>query len=272
MNNITRKLLSLVLVLTLVCSLAVGVSAKGFEMDWTGLRDWFREEALPQVQEKVEELTHRFDPHWPELPEIPPFENCPSKHFEDVDTARWYHPGVDFCVERGLMVGTGPTTFEPYSNTTRAQLVTMLWRQAGSPEPAAAAPFRDVSAQVYYAKAVAWAYENEIVMGVSETEFAPNAVLTRQDMAVILYRYTEHYLGLEPFLGIAIDLEWLFPDGAEVSEYAVDAMRWAVARTLIMGENNSAYIVMLNPHGLATRAQMANVFCRYCVTVLGWLR
>ena len=270
MKKTIQKVFSLVLAVTLVCSLAVGVNAKGFS--FTGLQDWFREEALPQIQENLEELSHRFEPHWPTLPDIPPLENCPSKHFTDVDTARWYHPGVDFCVKRGLMIGTSATTFEPYANVTRAQLVTMLWRQAGSPAPAGVSPFYDVGQQVYYSKAVAWAYENDIVTGVSEKEFQPNAVLSRQDMAVILYRYTEHYLGIEPFLGIAVDLEWLFPDGGAVSAYAVDAVRWTVARTLILGENNSAYQVMLNPKGLATRAQIANVFCRYCVTVLGWLK
>ena len=107
-------------------------------------------------------------------------KTCPSARFTDVSTDEWYHEAVDYVVENGLFAGTSDTTFTPGGSMTRGMLVTVLWRMAGRPEAKAPAAFRDVDAGQYYAEAVAWAAENGIVAGISETAFAPNAKATRE--------------------------------------------------------------------------------------------
>ena len=107
-------------------------------------------------------------------------KNCPSAKFTDVSASQWYHEAVDYAVVNGLFAGTSDTAFTPNGEMTRGMLVTVLWRMAGKPEAKAAAAFRDVDADQYYAVAVAWAKENGIVAGTSDTTFSPNAKITRE--------------------------------------------------------------------------------------------
>ena len=164
------------------------------------------------------------------------------------------HEGVDFVLENGLMVGMSETKFEPNGQVTRAQLVTILYRLAGEPSTEGMKnPFGDVAEAAWYAEAVIWAANEGIVKGVTETTFAPNAAVTREQIAAILYRYA----GAE-----AVEEDHLknFSDADKISGYAVEAMNWAVAEGLITGMGDGT----VAPKATATRAQIATVLMRYC--------
>ncbi|MBQ1270026.1 MAG: S-layer homology domain-containing protein [Clostridia bacterium] len=187
-------------------------------------------------------------------------KNCPSKKFVDVDQNQWYHEAVDFSIVEGLMNGTSETTYEPLSTTTRAMIVTMLYRLEGEPEVDHEIGFEDVAADTWYTEAVRWAEAEGIVNGYSATEFGPNDYVTREQMVTILHRYAE-------YKGVATDKRddlKAFPDADAVSAWALDAMQWAVEAELIEGMNG-----VLNPTGDANRAQIATVFMRMIQNILG---
>ncbi len=174
--------------------------------------------------------------------------------FRDVATVHWFYDEVRYVWDSGLMQGTGADTFGPDVTTTRAQLVTTLYRLAGQPAVAGANPFADATA-AWYADAVAWASQNGIVEGYSATQFGPEDVVTREQLAAILYRYAGcagyDQTGLGSLAG--------FADGGAVSGWARQAMTWAVGRGLIHGVGSLA-----DPQGSATRAQLAAVITRFC--------
>ena len=176
---------------------------------------------------------------------------CPSTNFTDVEENGWYHTGVDFMVRNGYMNGVAADTFDVEGSLTRAQLVTILYRIAGEPETSAAIPFADVADGQWYTKAIVWAAENGIVKGVNETTFAPNDPITREQIAVILYRYAHEENTEDGKLTS-------FPDAKDISGYALEAMNWAVARGLINGSDGK-----LLPQDTATRAQIAVILARY---------
>ena len=167
----------------------------------------------------------------------------------------WAYPGIAFCLENGLMNGMGGGYFQPAGTTTRAQLVTILWRVLGEPEASAPAPFTDLT-QDWYREAVAWAAENNITNGTSTTTFSPDAPVTREQMVTIFYRMCRDYLELDVSSAAALDS---FPDSASVSPWAQDAMQWAVAVKLISGVGDGSGHASLQPQGSATRAQIATV-------------
>jgi len=185
-------------------------------------------------------------------------DHCPSKAFTDLDLDMWYHESVDYVLRTGLMNGMGNGKFAPNGTVTRAMMVTVLYRMAGEPEAKGTVPFTDVAEDAYYAKAVAWAYENHIVMGVTDTRFAPNTPATREQMATFLYRYAQ-FAGLD--VTAKGNLE-TFPDGNGVSHYALEAMAWAVGQGLLQGDENGKLL----PKNTATRAQMATVLFRFLET------
>lgn len=176
---------------------------------------------------------------------------CPSAAFTDVEENVWYHEGIDFMVRNGYMNGVAADTFDVEGSLTRAQLVTILYRIAGEPETSAAIPFADVADGQWYTKAIVWAAENGIVKGVNETTFAPNDPITREQIAVILYRYAHEENTEDGKLTS-------FPDAKDISSYALEAMNWAVARGLINGSDGK-----LLPQDTATRAQIAVILARY---------
>ena len=182
-------------------------------------------------------------------------DNCPSKDFQDVDTTRWYHEGVDFVVSRHIMNGVGNGMFLPNGILTRGQLVTTLYRLAGEPETEAVTPFLDVDLDQYYGKAVVWAAEHGIAKGMTDTTFAPNMAVTREQMVTFLYRYAK-FSGKD--VTGSYDLTE-FGDAQAVNDFAKAPMAWAVKTGLITGMDG-----LLNPKGNATRAQVATVFLRYC--------
>lgn len=181
-------------------------------------------------------------------------EDCPSAAFTDVSAKDWYHLSIDFVASHDLMGGIGDGKFDPEGTMNRAMLVTVLWRCEGKPT-GAKNPFTDVPAGEWYTDAVAWAAENGIVNGVGDGKFDPLGNVTREQIAVILCRYTE-------VCDIADtskrgDLRG-YPDVKQVSDYAADALAWAVGEGLILGSEGK-----LLPQGDATRAQVATILMRY---------
>lgn len=180
---------------------------------------------------------------------------CPSTNFTDVEENGWYHTGVDFMVRNGFMNGVADDAFDVDGNLTRAQLVTILYRIAGEPESTATNPFADVADGQWYTNAVIWAAENGIVKGVNTTTFAPNDQITREQIATILFRYAKAEKVEGKLAG--------FPDAEKVSNYAADAMAWAVEQGLINGISESDGKTYLAPQETATRAQIAVILMRY---------
>ena len=175
--------------------------------------------------------------------------------FADVAPASWYADAVQYVYENGMMNGTSDTLFSPDATVTRAMIVTILYRLENAPA-AAASGFTDVAAGMYYADAVGWAAANGIVNGVSETRFAPDDPITREQLAAILYRYAQ-FKGYD-VTGSA-DLG-AYTDAAQISAYATAAMQWANAEGLINGDSATT----INPQGNATRAEAATILMRFC--------
>lgn len=179
--------------------------------------------------------------------------------FTDVKTGDWHRDAVAFVFSKGIMGGTSETKFEPETNIDRGMIVTMLHRLEGTPEAAPSA-FTDVKDEQYCAEAIGWASRNGIVQGYSDTEFRPTREITREQLASILYRYAQ-LKGYDT--SEQADLS-AYADAADVSGYALDGMRWAVAKGLISGVTEST----LAPGGSATRAQAAMILMRFCENVV----
>ena len=184
---------------------------------------------------------------------------APDLPFSDVTESDWFYDAVTYAYENGLMDGVGMGLFAPNSETTRAQLVTILHRLAGQPAPSGDSGFSDVETGTWYTDAVAWAAQNGIVNGVSDTQFAPGDDITREQLAVILYRYAT-YQGYD--VSQRADLSG-FVDAGTISTYAQEALSWANAQGLVLGFEDDS----LRPQGTATRAQIAAVLMRFCQTV-----
>lgn len=184
-------------------------------------------------------------------------DNCPSKAFSDLDAKAWYHEGVDYALTNSLMNGVGSGKFEPDGQLTRAQLVTVLYRAAGEPDTGKQVnPFTDVADDAWYTKAVIWAANNGIVNGVAKNTFAPDDSITREQIAAMLYRYAGAKAVKEDKLSA-------FPDAAKVSDWAKEALNWAVASGLINGVADANGTANLEPQATATRAQIATILMRW---------
>ena len=184
-------------------------------------------------------------------------DHCPSKAFTDLDAKAWYHEGVDYALTNGLMNGVGGGKFEPDGQLTRAQLVTVLYRAAGEPDTGKQVnPFTDVADDTWYTKAVIWAANNGIVNGVAKNTFAPDDSITREQIAAMLYRYAGAEAAKEDKLSA-------FPDAAKVSDWAKEALNWAVASGLINGVADANGTANLEPQATATRAQIATILMRW---------
>ncbi|MBR6700573.1 MAG: S-layer homology domain-containing protein, partial [Firmicutes bacterium] len=194
-----------------------------------------------------------------------------SQDYLDVSEADWYTDSVDFVNDQKIMSGVGNDLFAPDSTCTRAMMATILWKMHGSEAPTIHSPFSDLTAD-WYKNAVIWAAENGIANGVSDKGFAPELNVTREQFAAFLYRYAQFKEGiLDPegteavftpahmeFEVNDVDLAG-FKDSAEVSDYAMDAVKWAVEQGIISGtpEGN------IDPKGTATRAEIATMIARY---------
>ena len=163
------------------------------------------------------------------------------------------------------MIGTDRAVFEPETVTTRAMLVTILWRLEGCPAGKAALPYEDVAADAWYADAVRWAQAAGIVEGYSDTLFGPDDVLTREQMVTILYRYAQ-YKACDVSVGENTNI-LSYGDAFEVSEWAIPAMQWACGSGIIIGISDGD-ILNLAPAGSTSRAEMAAILSRYCEGII----
>ena len=181
--------------------------------------------------------------------------------FTDVKTGDWFYEAVQYVYDKGMMTGVSADRFAPASTTTRGMIVTILYRLENEPAVSGGSAFTDVESGAWYADAVAWAAANDIVNGTSATTFAPNSPITREQMATMLYRFAQ-YKGMD-----AVTLQENltgYPDGDQVSDYAIPAMNWAVGQGLIAGMENGTLV----PQGSATRAQVATILMRFCENVM----
>lgn len=173
--------------------------------------------------------------------------------YSDLPAGAWYREGVEDMLAQGLMRGMGGTVFAPEGIVTRAQLVTILYRAAGSPAIRGVGnPFQDVNETLWYGTAVLWGVSQGIVKGVSADRFAPDEPLTRAQLATLLYRFEKALPSAEDHLAV-------FRDAAQVEPYAREAMNWAAGSGLIRGTSAD----LLSPAAPATRAQTAVILSRY---------
>ena len=186
-----------------------------------------------------------------------------TQMFTDVEK-NWAYPGIQYCVTHGIMGGMGDGTFAPTGTTTRAQIVQILYNLEGTPAVSGTTPFTDLTAN-WYKPAILWAYQNNVVAGTSPTTFDPERPVTREQIAVILTQYMFHVLKMERTWTPA-DLS-AFPDGAQVSSWAKEAMQDAVALGLINGSKAPDGTVYLDPQGSATRQQVATILMNFCQNV-----
>ena len=186
-----------------------------------------------------------------------------TQMFTDVEK-NWAYPGIQYCVTHGIMGGMGDGTFAPTGTTTRAQIVQILYNLEGTPAVSGTTPFTDLTAN-WYKPAILWAYQNNVVAGTSPTTFDPEGPVTREQIAVILTQYMFNVLKMNRTWTPA-DLS-TFPDGAQVSSWAKEAMQDAVALGLINGTKASDGVVYLDPQGSAARQQVATILMNFCQNV-----
>lgn len=184
----------------------------------------------------------------------------PCHPFTDVKTTDWYHGAVDYVSQRGLMGSVGNNRFDPNGTMTRAMLVTVLYRLSGSPAVTGKNPYTDVKNEQWYTDAVIWANENGVVGGYGNGLFGTNDSVTREQIATIMCRYAKQQ-------GVDVSKTGSlahFTDGAKVSSWAADAMRWANGIGLVTGRTTTTLV----PQGTATRAEVATMLMRLCENVL----
>ena len=190
----------------------------------------------------------------------PKDETCPISKYDDAETTAWYHDGVHFVLENGIMVGYGNGIFKPNASTSRAMIVQILYNLEGRPAAADATDFDDVAEGAWYYDAVRWASGAGIIEGYGDGRFGPEDTLTREQMAAIIYRHAKTK-------GQGFTGAWMFlldnPDASEVSSWADEAMHWMVMKGLIEGRTGG----MLVPQGDGTRAEIATIMMRYCTKI-----
>ena len=182
--------------------------------------------------------------------------------FTDVAANSWYSQAVDYVTRSRLMSGTSTGVFSPDNAMTRAMLVTVLWRAEGQPTASSAASFTDAASDSWYSSAVAWAVENGIVNGTSDTTFSPDKSVTRQEIAAILQRYAK-YKGAD--ITQTADLS-AYTDNTSVASWASDAMAWAVEKGIIKGMGGSEAGKIASKAN-ATREQVAQMMLNYAVSI-----
>ena len=207
------------------------------------------------TEEQPEDPDNPTDPDEPDNPDEPTPPAEWENPYSDVAESDWFYDAVKYADENGLFAGTAETTFAPEESLTRAMLVTVLWRAEGQPVVNYLMTFADVDAGAYYGEAVRWAASEGIVKGYSEVEFAPDDLITREQIAAIMQRYAD-------FKGIAADETAdlaRFTDAAQVSDWAVGNMQWAVGTGLISGRDDGS----LAPQDNTTRAEAAAILMRF---------
>lgn len=189
------------------------------------------------------------------IPEKQPALSAWENPFTDVSEGDWFYKPVRYCHENSLMQGTTETTFSPHQPASRAMIVSILWRLEGAPDTGTVT-FSDVPANQYYADAVAWAASKGIVSGYDTEHFVPDAPVSREQLASILYRYAA-YREWDTTITTMLDS---FADANAISPYAEDALSWAASHNIISGMEDN----LLTPQGEATRAQVAAILMNLC--------
>ena len=226
---------------------------EGFKFD-----GWYTDKELTTAYDFTAKVTKNFTLYakWTEIEKEPVTDEPETTiTFSDVKENDWFYANVQYVVENKLMNGVAEDKFAPNDTLTRAMLVTVLYRNAGEPAVNKSIPFADVDMGAWYADAVVWAKQNGIVNGVNETDFAPDANITREQIAAIMFRYAQ-YKGME---AVTLEENLHFTDADEISEYAVSAMNWAVGTGLMKGKSTTT----INPKDNATRAEIAAILQRF---------
>ena len=185
--------------------------------------------------------------------------------FTDVPEGAWYEDAAAYVYKHGLMAGTSATTFAPDVTTSRAMIATILWRMAGSPVVNYAMNYTDVAQGQWYSEAVRWATSEGVVTGYGNGLFGTNDPITRQQFAAMLWRYAQAQ-GYDVSIGEDTNI-LSYTDVANLSEYAIPAMQWAVGAGIINGTGDGS---TLTPQGQATRAQAAVMLMRFCEEAVTW--
>ena len=178
--------------------------------------------------------------------------------FSDVADSAWYQEAVSYVASKGIMNGVSTTKFDPNNNLSRAQMCQIIYNMAGKPDTSDTPAYGDISATAWYADSVIWCCENGIAAGRSETDFAPDAAITREEVASFLYHYYTDYQGKEAQTG---DIS-SFTDSGKINPDMAEAMSWAVGKELMKGNPNGTLV----PDGTATRAEIATMMMRFCKT------
>ncbi|MBQ5709299.1 MAG: S-layer homology domain-containing protein [Anaerotignum sp.] len=191
---------------------------------------------------------------------------CPINDYVDASATKWYHDGVHYCLENGLMAGITDSLFAPNDTTTRGQLVTILWCLEGKPMVEIAEGFNDVNETDWYNNAVCWATANGIANGYGEGYFGPSDTVTREQMVSILWRYAQ-YKGLDVSVGENTNI-LSYDDAFDISGYAIPAMQWACGAGVVNGMEDPEGNMFLDPQGGATRAQTATMMMHFCKDIV----
>ena len=182
--------------------------------------------------------------------------DCPIDKFIDTKNDAWWHDGIHFCLENGLMVGVSDTQFAPAGTITRGMIVTMLWRLDGKKSPNYAMTFKDVPASQWYTEAVRWAAAEKIVSGYNAERFGADDAVTREQLATILCNYAK-YKGQDCTVS-RVSLDYV--DRADISSWANEAVKWCSLKGIVNGKDGKVF----DPQGKATRAEAAAMMQRFC--------
>ena len=180
--------------------------------------------------------------------------------FTDVKTTDWFYGAVKYTYDNGILKGATDTEFRPSKNITRADLLTILWRMEGEPQVTGVKDFPDISEKAYYANAVRWGTKNNIVSGYKNGKFGPTDNITREQLATILYNYAK-YKGKNVTANPDLSK---YKDWHKVTGYAQPAMKWAIAKGVVSGKDNST---RLDPQGTASRAEATAMIYNYCTKI-----
>lgn len=215
---------------------------------------WYTDRELTKKYDFAAKVTRSFTLYakWTEDTKKPANTDKALTSFTDVEAGSWYEEAVSYAAENNLFKGVSETEFVPGGSMTRAMLVTVLYRLENEPD-AGTSSFADVESGSYYEKAVAWAGENGIVKGISDTEFAPDANVTREQIAAIIYRYAD-FKGIEAAHGE--QSKTVYDDNDKISDWAADAAAFCSAAGIMIGNDKNEF----NPQGFATRAEVAKIF------------
>ena len=188
--------------------------------------------------------------------------SCPISGYTDIDNDAWYHDGVHYCIENGIMGGYGNGIFRPNVAVSRAQISAMLWNMEGNPVVNYALDYKDVPADAWYTEAVRWMVSQNIAGGYGKGIYAPDDTLTREQLAAILQKYAQ-YKGYDMAANKEVDLQ-SYSDAASISNWAYTSMQWICDSGIVGGMPGTNGDIILAPAGHATRAQVATMLMTFC--------